>query len=343
MTVTLPAAATQPARNQRRRAAHPVAMFLVRRLGAAALTLFVASFLIFLAVNVLPGDVAQVVLGKNANSRNLAAVRADLNLDQPLVTQYWHWLTGVLTGHFGNSTAALAQGTKLPVWTAIKTPLWNSLVLAGVTLVLFIPLCLVLGTIAALRAGKPSDHAVSSIALALGAMPEFLLGTVLIWIFFTQLKIFPPVSTIPPGQGPLADPKILALPVMTLLVVSTAFGTRLLRASIIECLREDYVGMARLSGINEGRVVAKYAMRNALAPSVQVLAQMIQYLVGGIIVVESVFNYSGIGNALVQSVQVRDVQLVADVAMLLATFYVILNVLADLAVVLLVPKVRTQL
>jgi len=332
-----------PAPPSVRSASHPVAAFVARRIGAALLTLLVASLLVFFAVQILPGNVAQVVLGRNATPQRLAAVEADLNLNRPVPVRYLQWLKGLVTGHLGNSSAALAQGQVLPVWNAIETPLRNSLVLAAITLVLFIPLCLVLGTTSALRADTKTDHAISLGALSISCLPEFLVGTLLIVVLFTQLNLLPPVSVVGPGQTPFSHPKNLVLPVLTLLAVSTAFGTRLLRASIVEVLREDYVAMARLNGLPERRVIWRYALRNALAPSVQVLAQVIQYLVGGIIIVESVFNYPGIGNALVQAVQVRDPQYVADVAIILAAIYILVNILADLAVVLLVPRLRTQL
>jgi peptide/nickel transport system permease protein len=315
----------------------------VRRLGAGVLTLFIASILIYGAVLVLPGDVAEVILGRDATPERLAAVRSDLHLDQSAPERYWDWLSGMLTGDLGNSTAALVQHQTVPVSEEIGTPFRNSLILAAVTLLFFVPLCLLLATFSALRAGRPSDHAISLSALAVGSMPEFLIGTLLIVILFSKLDLLPAVSSIPPGTSPLSEPKNLVLPVLTLLAVSTAFGTRLLRASIVEVLRDDYVAMARLNGIRERRVVGRYVLRNSLAPSVQVLAQTVQYLVGGIIIVESLFNYPGIGQTLVQAVLVRDPQVVAVVAMLLATIYVLINIVADLAVVLLVPRLRTQL
>lgn len=329
--------------HKRGAASHPVIAFLARRIGAAVLTLLVASVLIYLAVLVLPGNVAQVVLGRNATPQLLTAVQGQLHLNQPIPYRYLHWLSGLLTGHLGNSMAALAQGQTVSVGHQIATPLRNSLVLAAITIVIFIPLSLALGTIAALRAGGKTDNAISLTGLALGSLPEFLIGTLLIALFFSQLHLFPAVSTIAPGQTPFTHVNALVLPVLTLLCVSVAFGTRLLRASIIEVLREDHVGMARLNGIQERRVTWRYVLRNALAPYVQVVAQMIQYLLGGIIITEAVFNYPGIGTTLVQAVQVRDPQVVSVVAILLATVYIMINILADLAVVLLVPKLRTQL
>lgn len=321
---------------------HPVAGFIGRRVAAGLLTLLIASFLIFAAIQILPGDVASVVLGKNATPARLAAVRADLHLDEALPERYLTFVESLVTGHLGNSSAALAQGLKLPVWTVIRTPLRNSVILASVTLILFVPLCLILGTTAALRAGRKVDHVISVPALVGSAMPEFLVGTLLIVVFFTQLNLFPPVAEIGPGETPFTHPNALVLPVLTLLSVSLALGIRLVRASMVEVLRADYVRMARLNGQPERRVVVRYALRNALGPGIQAVAQTSQYLLGGIIITESVFNYPGIGNKLVQAVSLRDIQEIGVVAMILATTYITINILADLAVMLVVPKLRTS-
>jgi peptide/nickel transport system permease protein len=222
---------------------HPVIAFLARRIGAGILTLFVASILIYCAVLVLPGNVAQVVLGRNATPQRLAQVDTVLHLNESVPARYWHWLSGMLGGHFGVSMASLAQGQVLSVGHAIGTPFKNSLVLALITILAFIPLCLILGTLAGLRAGSKTDHAISVTGLALGSLPEFLIATLLIALFFSELGLLPAVSTIAPGQTPLTHPNQLIMPVLTLLCVSVAFGTRLLRASIAEVMREDHVAL----------------------------------------------------------------------------------------------------
>jgi peptide/nickel transport system permease protein len=320
---------------------HPVAGFVVRRVAAGFVTLLVASFLIFAAVQILPGDVASVVLGKSATPARVEAVRSNLHLNDPLPQRYLTFIADVGTGHFGNSSAALAQGRELSVWSVIRTPLRNSLILAAITIVLFVPLALVLGTLSALRAGRAADHAISVPALVGSAMPEFLVGTLLIVVFFTQLNLLPPVSEIGTGETPFSHPDALVLPVLTLLSVSLALGIRLVRASMLDVLRADYVRMARLNGQPERRVVVRYALRNALGPGIQAVAQTMQYLLGGIIITESVFNYPGIGNKLVQAVSLRDIQEIGVIAMILAATYIVINILADLAVMLAVPKLRT--
>jgi peptide/nickel transport system permease protein len=327
---------------ERDRVRHPTLRFVVRRLAAGLATLLVATMLIFAAVEVLPGNVSSVVLGRNATPARVAALNADLQLNQPLPTRYLRFVENLATGHLGDSSASLAQGRVLPVWSVISQPLRNSLILAGLTLLIYVPLCLFLGTLAALRAGRRTDHTISLAALSIGAMPEFLVGTVLIVVFFTKLNLLPPVSQINPGQTPFTHPTGLVLPVLTLLGVSTAFGTRLVRASTLEVLNQDFVAMARLNGQRERRVLFRYALRNALGPSIQAVAQTAQYLIGGIIVTETVFNYPGIGNKLVQAVTLRDVQEIAVISAILAAIYISINILADLAVVLVVPKLRTQ-
>jgi peptide/nickel transport system permease protein len=193
------------------------------------------------------------------------------------------------------------------------------------------------------QAGRAGDYVVSYASLVLGALPEFVLGTFLILIFFSQLNWLPPVARVPPGTSPLDDVRSLVLPIMTLVLVALAFCARQVRAGVVEALRQDYVKMARLNGLPERRVLWRYALRNALAPSIQTFAQAVQYLFGGIIVVEALFAYPGIGSLLVQSVSLRDVTEVQAIAVVLATVYILINIVADLLVVLLIPKLRTGL
>jgi peptide/nickel transport system permease protein len=323
-------------------ARHHIAAMLLGRTAAGVVTLVVVSMLIFGAINVLPGDVAHVVLGKNATPAAVARIDHDLGLNRPLYVRYLSWAGGLLTGHLGNSTVAVALGTPNASAAGIIGPeLRDSLVLALIAIVLLIPIALAVGALTAVRAGRAADHAISAVTLALGSMPEFLTGTILIVVFFTWMDALPPLSAIPPGGSPFDKPDILVLPVLTILAVNVAYTIRQVRATTIETLRQDFVMMARLNGYPERRVVWRYALRNSLAPSIQVLAQTLQYLIGGLVVVESVFDYPGIGNQLVQAVSTRDIQLVADITFILAGFTIALNIIADLIVVLIVPKLRT--
>ena len=320
--------------------AHPAATLVARRVLAGFVTLLVASFFIFCAIQFLPGDVANAVLGRNATPAAVEALRGDLHLNDPFLLRYLSWLGGAVTGHFGNSSAALAQGSRIPVWTIIKVPLQNSLVLAGITMAVLLVLAPVLGTLGAIRAGRLVDHLISIPALVIGSMPEFLIGILLILLFFDVLGILPPIASIAPGENPFTHPTRLVLPCLTLLGASLAASIRMIRATTIDQLHQDYVTMARLNGYSERRVVWRYALRNAMPASIQTLALTMRYLVGGIIVTETLFAYPGVGALLVQAVSVRDVQEVSIIATLLAAIYVALNILADLAVFLLIPKLR---
>jgi peptide/nickel transport system permease protein len=335
--VAAPRAAARPARRRR-----PLLRFVVRRLAAAVATLFVVSILIFAGTEVLPGDAASAVLGRTATPEQLAEMQGLMGLDRPAHERYLDWLGGVLTGDLGNSAAGYAAGGETPIWEDIAPRVGNSLVLAGITALLMVPLALVLGVLAAVRAGRTVDHAISVGSLAIISLPEFIIGSLLILLFFSWLDVLPPVSLIPPGTSALSKPDALVLPVLTLLGASLAASIRMVRAGMLEALNAESVTMARLNGFRERVVVGRYALRNALAPSVQVFAQNIQYLVGGIVVTEYLFNYPGLGKELVDAVAIRDVREVQSVALLVAGVYVLLNIVADLLVVLLVPKLRTQ-
>jgi peptide/nickel transport system permease protein len=328
--------------SRRARRRWPLASFLVRRVAAALATLFVVSILIFAGTEVLPGDAAGAVLGRTATPEQLDEMQALMGLDRPLHERYLDWLGGVLTGDLGNSAAGYAAGGETPIWDEISPKITNSFVLAAITALLMVPLALVLGVASAVRAGRPLDHSISIFSLAIISLPEFIIGSLLILVFFSWLDVLPPVSLIPPGTSPLAQPEALVLPMLTLLGASLAASIRMVRAGMIETLNSEYVTMARLNGLREGVVVRRYALRNALAPSVQVFAQNIQYLVGGIVVTEYLFNYPGLGKELVDAVAIRDVREVQSVALLVAAFYLFLNIVADFLVVLLVPKLRTE-
>jgi peptide/nickel transport system permease protein len=340
-TATIP---TPPPRTGGSVFTHPFVGFFARRLLGAILTLFVVSVLIFLVLQVIPTDVASAVLGRSATPEALAALRADLGLDRPAIIRYLEWVGGLLHGDLGKSATALALKSSNPdVWGIIKTPLLNSVALAGVTVLLLIPLGLVFGAWAAVRARKPADRIISYTSLVFGSLPDFLIAIVLIAVFFSWLRILPPLASINPGETPFTHPEALILPVATLLAGTLSLIIRMVRAGVIDALNQDYVAMARLNGISRPRVISLYALRNSLAPAIQAIALTVAFLAGGIIVVESVFNYPGIGRTLVLAVGARDVTMVASITMLLAAFYIVVNIIADFLVVLLVPKLRTAL
>jgi peptide/nickel transport system permease protein len=319
----------------------PVLRFIVRRSIGAIAGILAASIVIFVGCQLLPGNAASVVLGRNGDPATVAALEKRLNLDKPAVQQYTDWLRGFVRGDLGDSAVGLAQGeTHAPIWALISNPVENSVILALVTALLMIPLSLGLGVLAAVYAGRWLDNVISLGSLAAISLPEFVIGSLLVGVFFVGFDLLPPVAIVAPGASPLDSPTKLILPVATLLLASLAAGIRMVRAGMLEVLQTEYVQTARLNGIAEGKVLRRYALRNALAPSVQILAQNLQWLIGGIIITENVFAYPGIGSTLVVAVQNRDVTLVQSVAMGIAIVYILLNLLADLIVMLLVPKIR---
>ena len=327
-------------RRLERRPVSPVAAFLGRRFLGAVAALLAASVLIFAGAEVLPGNAASAVLGRNATPQAVSILSKQMGLDRSAATRYFDWLGGFVHGNLGVSSVSLAQGQRTTVSSLISGPLKNSAILAGLAALFMIPLSLGLGAYAAIRAGKPADHAISIGSLISISAPEFVTGALLVALFFVGLHWLPPVAIVAPGADPLSTPKELILPVLTLLFASLAAGIRMVRAGMHEALQTEYVQSARLNGLPERRVLTRYALRNALAPSVQVLAQNLQYLVGGVIVVETVFAYPGLGSQLVSSVQNRDLTMVQWIAMLIAVVYVLINVVADLIVLLLIPKLR---
>ena len=319
----------------------PVLAFVGRRLLGAIAALFIASLLIFAGTSILPGDAASVVLGRGGTPEKVQELKRELHLDRPVYRRYADWLVGLPRGDLGDSAVGLAQGEKsAPIWPLISDPVKNSLILAAIAALLMVPLSLGLGVLAGVNAGRPLDHVISMGSLAAISLPEFVIGSLLVGVFFVGLGLLPPVAIVAPGENPLSHPTKLILPVLTLLLASLAAGVRMVRVGMVEVLQTEYVHTARLNGIAERRVLWRYGLRNALAPSVQVLAQNLQYLIGGIIVTETVFAYPGLGSMLADAVQNRDITVVQSVAMLVAFVYVMLNLLADVVVMLLVPKLR---
>jgi peptide/nickel transport system permease protein len=217
----------------------------------------------------------------------------------------------------------------------------NTAILGGLAFAVLLPLALALGVIAGTRAGRPTDHVISMVSMASIGLPDFIVATLLIFIFAVLLRLFPAVSLVPTGGTPFDQPQTLVLPVASLLVIGLAYMIRIVRAGMIDVMRSEYIQMARLNGLSERRVVLRHALRNALAPAVQVTALTLQWLMGGIFIVETVFAYPGIGQATVQAVVARDVPTVQSVGMIVAAFYVGVNIVADILVVLLIPKLRT--
>jgi peptide/nickel transport system permease protein len=314
--------------------------FILRRVLLGLLTLFLVSLVVFAATQALPSDPARAILGRTATPDSLKALRKQLNLNRPVVRQYTHWLGGIFTGDLGNSLAARGE----PVTKVLGKRLQNSAVLVLLAAVISIPLSILLGVISARRRDGPLDHSMSLILLALAALPEFVVGIALVLLFATRVfHVLPAVSLIPPDSSPWQNPKELVLPTVTLVLAVTPYVARIMRASMVEVLESDFVEMARLKGMPERHVLWRHAVPNAIAPAIQVIALNLAYLAGGIVVVEFVFAYPGIGSALVDGVANRDLPIVQALAVLIAAVYVGCNVLADIATILVSPRLRTSL
>jgi peptide/nickel transport system permease protein len=313
--------------------------FVLRRLLLGIVVLILVSFLVFLATQALPGDPARAILGRSATPASLAALRRQLHLDQPVISQYWTWVTGLLRGNLGNSLAA-----QEPVSTLLGSRLVNSAVLVAIAAVLSIPLSIAIGSWAAFKREKAFDVVSSNLLLVLAALPEFVVAVVLvIFLATTVFHVLPAISTVPPGSRPWNNWTALVLPTLTLVIAVAPYVARIMRASMIEVLESDYVEMARLKGLPERTVLLRHALPNALGPVFQVIALNLAYLAGGIIVVEYVFNYTGIGSAIQEAVINHDLPVIQALAMLIAALYVVLNLLADVATILVTPRLRTRL
>jgi peptide/nickel transport system permease protein len=333
-----PLLAAEP-RPRRGRILRGIPGFIVRRVLLGLLTLFVASLVIFAATQALPSDPARAILGRGATPESVAELREQLGLNKPVVEQYTDWLGGILTGDLGTSLAA-----GVPVTEILGERVVNSAFLMLLAAIISVPLGIFIGAVTARRRDGPIDHTVSTVTLATAALPEFVVAIALVILFSTTVwQVLPGVALIDPDSGPWNYPKELVLPVITLVIAVTPYVTRIMRASMVEILESDYVEMARLKGMPERLVLWRHAVPNGIAPTFQVIAINLAYLAGGIVVVEAVFNYPGIGLAFVDAVRARDMAVVQALALLIAALYIVLNLLADLATILVSPRLRTSL
>jgi peptide/nickel transport system permease protein len=310
---------------------------ILRRIGLGLLTLWLVSLIVFAAVLALPGDAATAILGKEATPDRVAALRDQLHLNDSVISQYFQWLGGLLSGDLGTSAA-----TQEPVSDLLSARVGNSVFLVLVASLVALPLSLLIGVWTAMRRDRPVDHITSTVTLVLAALPEFVIGIALVLLFATSVShVLPAVSILPPGTHAWEDPKVVVLPAATLVLAVTPYISRIMRGSMVEVLESEYVTMARLKGLPERTVIWRHAVPNAIVPAIQVTALQLAWMAGGVVVVEFVFQYPGIGAALVDAVALRDIPVVQTVTMLAAGIYVGLNLLADIATILVTPKLRT--
>jgi peptide/nickel transport system permease protein len=312
-----------------------VVAFVGRRLLLVALVMAIVSVLIFGVVQILPGDVAVMILGTSATPQDLAALRVKLGLDRPAPLRYLDWIGGTLRGDWG--TSLLYQ---VPVRPLVFERLGRSAVLAVLALTVAVPLAIGLGVASALRRNRFLDQAVGLVTLVAVSLPEFISGTVLILVLAFRFAIFPPSSLIDPRVSLWSAAPSLVLPTLTLVLALIAHMTRMTRASMIEVLEKPYVRAARLRGLRPRLVILRHALRNALLPTVGIVAINVGFLLGGIVVVESVFAYPGLGRLMVDAVNHRDVPVIQMAALLIALTYALANLAADVVYAYLDPRIR---
>ncbi|CDX26849.1 ABC transporter, permease protein [Mesorhizobium sp. ORS 3324] len=313
----------------------PVVKLVAQRIALGVLLLLAVSVLIFAGTQILPGDVAQAILGQSATQESLANLREQLGLNQPAYIRYFHWLGGVLTGDLGT---AMSSGQDIA--TSIKERLWNTLFLAFWAAIVAIPLAITLGLIAVRYRNGWVDKLISGVALASTSFPEFFIGYLLVFYFAVQHQWFPAISTVYEGMSFGERLQAIVLPAAALTLVVLAHMMRMTRAAILNVMQSAYVETAELKGLSAFAVIRKHAFPNAIAPIINVVMLNLAYLVVGVVVVEVIFVYPGMGQYLVDHVTKRDVPVVQAVGLIFAAVYISLNIIADIAAIVANPRLR---
>ena len=307
---------------------------LLRVVGGMAMLLAVSA-LIFLMTDVLPGDVASRILGRNPDPTRLAILRAELGLDQPLMLRYVQWITGILQGDFGNS---LISGQ--PVAETLGRRVLNSVMLGTSTLAIYVPLAVLPAIVQAVNRDRPLDQAISAVSLAILSIPDFLLATLILIGFVVLLPLAPARSIIEASSTWAQALHAMILPAATIALVMATYAMRYLRDSLIEVLATDYIRMARLNGMPQRVLIWRHAMPNALVPFLNVTALNLTYLFGGVVVIEQVFSFPGFGALMVGALLQLDVPMVQATVLIAAAVYILGNLAVDLATLALNPRLR---
>ncbi len=317
---------------------HPVLRTVLQRLGLGLLTLAVVSVVIFSSLELLPGGYAQNILGQGATPETVANFKKELGLDRPAVIRYFEWVGGVLHGDFGYSYSGTGGGIKRDVASVIGPRLYNTFFLALMAAIVAVPLALLLGVTAALYRNSLYDRVVNAVTLSTIATPEFFIAYILLFIFAVKLRWFYPTSTVS-ADTPFFEQVYRAfIPALTLTLVIVAHMMRMTRAAIINLLASPYIEMAQLKGVPRREVIVKHALPNAWAPIATVIAFNLAYLVVGVVVVEVVFVYPGIGQLMVDAVSSRDMPIVQACALIFAATYILLNLSADIVAIVTNPR-----
>jgi peptide/nickel transport system permease protein len=309
--------------------------FVLRRIGLALITLFLLSVLVFIGTQLLPGDVGRRILGPFANQEAVDALNQRLGTDRPVLVQYWDWISSAVTGDLGFSISF-----SRPVSELLGSRLINSLKLAALAFVIVVPLSLAGGIFAALRRGTFIDRLISVGGLSATVIPEFVSGVVLIVVFGVFLGWLPGIATAPPGSGFLTQMRFLILPAIPLVLVLFGYIARITRAGVIEALDADYTRTAILKGLPRSTVIRRDVLRNALLPTIAVIASQVGYLIGGLVVVEVLFTYQGIGQLLFDAARNADFPLLAGGVLVVGAAFQVSMLLADLAYSWLNPRIR---
>ena len=311
-------------------------LLILRRMALSAVTLLIVSAFVFFVLEILPGDVATRILGRDATQESLQILREQLGLDQPVLTRYLTWLGGLMSGDLGQSLVSSRAVSEV-----LAPRIFNTLVLSLYAFLLYLPLTVIPAVLQALTRDKATDHAFSVVTLVLLSMPDFLLATILLLAFVLWIPVLPAISLVDETSGFGEYMLAMTLPAATLAIVMAVYAVRMLRDNLIEVLDSDYVRMAELKGLSPARVLLRHALPNALVPTLNVTALNLAYLIGGVVVVERVFSYPGFGTLLVDSLQLRDLPVIEATVMIAALVYVAANLVADIAAILLNPRLRT--
>lgn len=308
--------------------------FVLKRIGLALITLVLISVAVFLVAQVLPGDIGRTILGPYASNAQVARVDHQLGVDRPLATRYWTWITDFVRGDWGQSYL-LNTGVRPVVGERLR----NSLALGAFAMLLIVPTSIALGVVAALGYGKTIDRVISVVGLSLIALPEFVVGVILLVVFAVQVHWFPSSSSVP-SWNPGDIIHQLLLPAIPLMMVLFGYISRMARAGTVVSLQSNYVRTAVLKGLPRSVVVTRHVLRNSLLPTISVVSVQVGYLVGGLVVIETLFNYPGIGKLVLDSAVDHDLPMLEATVLVVAVIYMVSNLTADILYALLNPRIR---
>ncbi len=309
--------------------------FILKRIGLALITLVLLSVIVFAISTVLPGNVGRAVLGPFATQESVDALNEQLGTNRPVLEQYWDWASGLVQGDLGTSLTL-----QVPAWDLLRPALSNSLKLALVAFLIVVPISILGGVIAGLRYGRVTDKTITIAGISFAAMPEFVTGIILILVFGIWLGWLPVTAQAPEGSNILTQVEYLLLPALTLTLVLFGYIARIARAGMIEALDSDYARTAYLKGIPSSVVVRRHLLRNALLPTIAVVAVQVGYLVGGLVAVEVLFNYQGIGLLIYEAAREKDLPLLTAGVLVVGITYLVVTLIADILYAVLNPRIR---